>query len=291
MSLREDVKRSGQAAKIQLNPVEETLLMVLYLRVRDAASPNPLLGDIYAQHVINKVDCDFTRSIFTLDDRYVKYIAGRGRQIDVWCQDFVDRHDDQPVTVLHLACGLDSRNLRINRKSTVRWIDVDRPQVVSLRERLIETPPGDYRLVTADVVNEDDWLHNIPDDRPTMIIMEGLTMYLAPEKGFALFRKLLGHFHQGYLAFDTIGSVTVAFTSFLEAFRQSKAVIRWGMDDPKVIMALDPRLKLRDIVYLHDFMQTGPFGKNGVPLFGGWTPLVSLMPGFRKNGQFLLLEF
>jgi O-methyltransferase involved in polyketide biosynthesis len=128
------VKKS--AHKIELDPAEEAVILIgLYLRVVDAASPKPLLGDIYAQGIINKVDCDFTRSLFTLDDNYVRYAAGRAKKMDVWCEDFLAQHGEEPVTVLNIACALDSRHLRIDRKSTVRWIDVDTPRVTSLRER------------------------------------------------------------------------------------------------------------------------------------------------------------
>ncbi|KAH9905908.1 S-adenosyl-L-methionine-dependent methyltransferase [Xylariomycetidae sp. FL2044] len=291
MSVGDGNLPSTSSSKVELSPVEETLLMVLYLRVRDAASPNPILGDVYAQQVINKVDCDFSRSLFTLDDRYVKYIAGRSKQIDVWCQDFIDAHDK--VTVLHLACGLDSRNLRINRTADVRWIDVDRPQVTSLRERLMASPPGDYQLITASIMEEDAWLKEIPKDRPTLIIAEGLSMYLDPDQGPLLFQRLLNHLSgvEGQIAMDTIGSVTVMFTKLLEAFRQSKARVTWGIDNARDIEVLDKRIKRRERIYLHDFMETGPFGKNGVPLFGRWTPLISLLPKFKKNGMFLLFDY
>ncbi|KAI0160222.1 S-adenosyl-L-methionine-dependent methyltransferase [Xylariaceae sp. FL1272] len=284
-------RRSDSAGKIELNAVESTLLLVLYLRVRDASSPSPILGDTYAQNIINKVNADFTDSMFDLDEKYVRYVAGRARRIDLWCQDFLDSHGDEPVSVLHLACGLDSRNLRVNRKNSVRWIDVDRPEFVGLRHRLMDTPSGDYRLVAANFVDEDDWMDEIPTDRPIMMILESLIMFLPPEKGIKLFQKLLARFPHGCIAVDTIGSITKTFSSFLEAFRQARPYIRWGIDDPNTIAALDPRLQLKDIVYLNDWMETGTSGKNGLSLFGGWTPLISLLPSYRKNGQFLLFEF
>lgn len=33
----------------------------------------------------------------------------RARTIDVWATDFLAAHGDEPVTVVHLACGLDAR--------------------------------------------------------------------------------------------------------------------------------------------------------------------------------------
>jgi O-methyltransferase involved in polyketide biosynthesis len=145
--------------------------------------------------------------------------------------------------------------------------------------------------LAANFIDDDDWLLGIPADRPTFIILESFTMYLQPEKGFQLYRKLLNHFRHGRIATHTTGSLTVKFSSFLEALRESKAVVRWGVDDPKVLLNLDPRLKLLEHIYLYDFLEMESRGKNGLRLFGKWTPLISLLPAYRKNGQFLLFEF
>lgn len=285
---------AGSSNKIHLEPNEETLLMVLYLRVRDAASENPILGDVYASNVINRVDCDFNRSLFTLEPSYITYIAGRGKKLDDWTRTFLNQHKNEETLVLHLACGLDSRNMRVDRGFNVEWIDVDRPQVTDLRQRLVPTPPGNYKLLAASIASGDNsWLASIPRDKRTLIVMEGLTMYLEPEEGKGLFRELSAHFPHGHMIFDTIGSLTAQFTSMLKAFRSTKASIKWGIDSAKEIEAMvkEKRLRLVESISLYDHMNTGLFGKNYPPLFGGWTPVISLLPSFKKNGHFWHFEF
>jgi O-methyltransferase involved in polyketide biosynthesis len=53
----------------------------------------------------------------------------------------------QPVAVSHLACGLDAWAHRIswsnNTRGMVRWIDVDLPEVVDLRRKLLPELAGD----------------------------------------------------------------------------------------------------------------------------------------------------
>ncbi|KAG6361670.1 hypothetical protein INS49_009897 [Diaporthe citri] len=283
----------GKESEIQLDPEEETLLMVWYLRVRDASSENSILRDHYASALMNKINFDLSRSLFQLDPSYIQYICGRSKQIDNWAQDFLDRHQYEDVLVLQLACGLDSRYERLRLGKEVKWIDVDRPRVTGLRKRLMPDADSDhYTLLTANVADDDDaWLRDIPNDRPTLIIMEGLLYYLEPEKGIQLIQRLLGHFTHGNIVCDTFGSVCVVFTSLLEAFRNSEARVRWGIDDANEIRKLDSRLVLRHRVFGHEFMGTGWFGKRYPPIFGGWTPLISLLPSFKKNGQFLHFEF
>src|ERR1041385_5498621 len=72
----------------------------------------------------------------------------RSRSLDRWTSDVLDQHAHSPVgvTVLHLACSLDFRALRLQRhfiRSNIRWIDVDLPDVVELRRRVVEEPAID----------------------------------------------------------------------------------------------------------------------------------------------------
>lgn len=291
---------SAQSAKtvdVQMGSEEEKLLMLWYLRVRDAASERPILHDRHAAELMDKVSFDVARSTFRLDPAYVHYVCGRSRLIDEWAQAFLDQHAFEDVLVLQLACGLDSRCRRLSRTRSkdLKWIDVDGPKVTRLRSRLVE-PPGpddlDYTLLTAMVDGDDDaWLRRIPADRPALVIMEGLTYYLEPERGVRLFKRLLGHFSHGSLAFDTIGSIGVAFTSLIEPVRKTDNRLRWGIDDANDFMKLDKRLVLRNRIFVHEFLETGPFGKGYPPMFGGWTPLISMLPNFKKNGQFLRFDF
>lgn len=73
------------------------------------------------------------------------------------------------MTVLHLGCGLDCRNSRVRRREDVLWVDLDRPRVVNLRERVLEQTPGDYILQNLDV-SQEGWWKNIPASRPTLIV-------------------------------------------------------------------------------------------------------------------------
>ncbi|KAI3401965.1 hypothetical protein diail_3939 [Diaporthe ilicicola] len=279
--------------EVELDPEEETLLMVWYLRVRDAASEYPILKDDRASALMSRLNFDLSRSLFQLDPTYVQYICGRSKQIDRWAQDFLDRHQYEDVLVLQLACGLDTRFERLRRGKEVKWIDVDRPRVTGLRKRLMpDAKCESYTLLTANISDEGDpWLDEIPNDRPTLIIMEGLLYYLEPAEGIRLLQRLLGRFSHGNIVCDTLGSVCVVFTSLLECFRNSEARVRWGIDDANDIRKLDKRTVLRHRVFAHELMGTGWFGKRYPPMFGGWTPLISLLPSFKKNGQFLHFEF
>ncbi|KAK5627955.1 hypothetical protein RRF57_003670 [Xylaria bambusicola] len=188
--------------KVKLSPVEETMILTLWSRARDAASPNPILGDIHAQKILDRVDVDsFSPTLFPRDHRYDKYITVRAKQLDEWCKFFLEAHAHEPITVLHIACGLDLRAMRLQPccGENVHWIDLDKTEVVNLRRRLLpDAIPAEgrkngvweYRLIGASATDE-SWIEEIPHDRPLLVVGEGIFPYLTPQEGMALLRRLV----------------------------------------------------------------------------------------------------
>lgn len=290
-SININVVRSLPKEKVILAGSEQTLLPMVMFKLRDAQSPSPILGDPYARQLLERCDVDMDASHFkfTTDQRYVTWIANRAKRLDQWCQEFLDAHPE-PVTVVHLACGLDCRFFRVTKSSRVRWVDIDQPLVVDLRSRLIPQPEGDYTLRTLDVAAS-GWFRDLPADRPTLIVAEGLTPYLEPEDGKAMLRDLVEYFggregHGGQLLFDSLGSLSVNLTSFIKALRSSGSAFKWGIDEPDEITSLHPRLELRDRIQWREFMDSHP------PFFGPYgTPMASILPSFEKNIQFWRFDF
>lgn len=60
--------------KILLSGVEETLLASIWCRAKDSQSEEPLLGDPYAQQILDRCDVDYTRSTFAAlhDERWAR---------------------------------------------------------------------------------------------------------------------------------------------------------------------------------------------------------------------------
>lgn len=168
--------------KIPLEEVEQTMLGMVWLRAIDAQSERPILNDPFSRTILDRCDVDtkhttfFTDSSGATDPRAIAYVANRGLRMDKWTQTFLDEHESrsQPVTVLHLGCGLDCRNLRVRRGDGVRWVDLDRPMVVNMRDRILGAPFGDYSLRNLDVT-QDGWFKDIPADRPTLIVCTIIT--------------------------------------------------------------------------------------------------------------------
>ncbi|CAN8100766.1 unnamed protein product [Discula destructiva] len=283
--------------RVRLTGPEATAIPMVFLKAADAKSANPILGDPYAQQLLDQCDPDDVGKQCPaewVDPRNTGYIMGRAKMFDDWCQAFLDTHKarNEPVTVLHIACGLDCRCLRVTRDpDSVRWIDVDQPLVVALRSRLVHKSdvPGDYTLRTLQLTRP-GWLRDVPCDRPTLVIAEGLLMYLRREEGEQLVRDLAAHFGGcagGQMLFDTVGSLCVRSTRFIKYLRPSKSAWTWGVDDvEQEIVALSPRLRLVKSVFWWNLGERHP------PVWGELgTALVSLHPKAKTTLSFHRVEF
>ena len=230
---------TGKTDKVRFTDVKWTMLVTLYQRAMDSRTNGSVLRDHAAAEAIDRVDYDFGRWAIraTSSDRYT--VVLRARQLDEWATDFLGRHPS--ATVLQLGCGLDSRAFRLDLPSGVRWIDVDLPEVIELRRRLYGERDG-YRML-ASSVTEQDWLDEVPDDGPTLIIAEGLLMYLAPADVDRLLRRLTERFADGggELLFDGVAPWVVRVSRTLSGpfagFRMS-----WSISDARELERTNPRL-------------------------------------------------
>ncbi|HEX5058837.1 MAG TPA: class I SAM-dependent methyltransferase, partial [Kofleriaceae bacterium] len=185
-----------QREKVQLEGEKQTLLVTLYGKALDSRKLHPILGDTYAADVVDHLDVDFEK--LRIPKGADVSLPVRAKHLDGWTREFLIAHPT--ATVLHLGCGLDSRVWRVDPPATVRWYDVDYPDVIELRKRLYPER-HDYTMIGTSVTDV-HWLDAIPRDNPVLVVAEGLVQYLKPADGIALFRSITETFLSGELIFD-----------------------------------------------------------------------------------------
>lgn len=260
MTSLETISKSSESgrAQVTLKGTQETLLGTVSAKAADALSPNPILGDTWAAELLHKVNYNFSR--LGVHGWLQAWPVLRSRSLDRWTSDFLDLHTHAPngVTVLHLACGLDSRPLRLQRyfqRMNLRWVDIDLPDVVELRRQVMPEPvigstkQSSYNLMSASVTSQ-NWLDQVPADRPTLIIFEGLSMYLSEAEGRELIVRVVEHFQQGQLIFDVVNSFFVGSQRWVNPVAKSGSTLKWHVDRPIAIEAWAKGLQLRDEVLL-----------------------------------------
>ncbi|KAB8274704.1 S-adenosyl-L-methionine-dependent methyltransferase [Aspergillus minisclerotigenes] len=250
-----------------------TLLVTLIARAHDFRTPRPILGDPYAQHILDRLDFDVTK--MTMTPNQMASIAVRTSNFDRWTSDFLQHNPD--TTVLHLACGLDSRMDR------VKWGDNTRKvQPTSL-------PGRDYSLLGIDVLDE-DWIHDISTDGPVLAVMEGLLCYLPEVDVKRLLQQICQTFRRGELLFECINSMTLQAlngTKPIQSISGTGAEFHSCVDDPKTLELLHPGLKLVESIRLAEApgVEMFPLGFRALMYLRSWIPSV------RDAARFLRFQF
>ncbi|MBP1871239.1 O-methyltransferase involved in polyketide biosynthesis [Ensifer adhaerens] len=231
---------------IGLSGARETLLITLQAKAAESALPDSLLGDRFAADAMRRLG-QAAPHLDVGHDMTIG-IALRAYLVDQWTQSFITRNPD--ATVLHLGCGLDSRVFRIDPAPEVRWFDIDFPDVIALRRRLY--PDRANTTLIGSSVTEAGWLATIPDDRPAIVVAEGLLPYLAADDVYRLLRRLVDHLPAGEIVFDGYSHLGLHLLRFNPAIRATGAALSWGIDDPRMLERQVPGLSLLEEVTAYD---------------------------------------
>ena len=214
------------------------MLATFYAKALDADLPRPILGDRFAKEIVDRIDYDWKRTAITAANS--PSVTTRSAHFDNWVRQFLAVTPE--AVVLHLGCGLDARFFRLDPGPGVEWYDVDYPDVADLRRQLY--PPRDHYHVLAASVTDPGWFAELPSGRPTLMIGEGLTMYLTKEDGVALLRRVVEHAPSGELQFDAFNRLGIKAQWTNAVVRRAGATLSWGIDGPDDIIEAVPGVRL-----------------------------------------------
>ncbi|WP_406238817.1 class I SAM-dependent methyltransferase [Nocardia sp. NBC_01009] len=212
--------------KVRFTEEKATMLATLYGRALDNRREKPILGDQAAEAALRQIDYNFAE--LRVKDDVAVTVAVRAKVIDEWAAQYLLEHPD--AIVLHLGCGMDSRVFRLDPPTTVTWFDIDYPDVIDLRRKIYPDREGYQTIGTP--ITAFGWLDHIPSDRPALIVAEGLTMYLKPDDGAELLRRLVAKFPTGQLICDVFSRLGIKLQKTNPVVRRSGSTLYWGVDDP-----------------------------------------------------------
>jgi O-methyltransferase involved in polyketide biosynthesis len=183
-----------------LSGVTETLLMPLYIRALESQRSDALLKDEKAVALVRQMDYDSSRILAKVDEEVRVAVLLRNRQIDQHAQDFLKRNPD--AVVVHIGCGLDARFERVDN-GRVEWYDLDLPEVIELRQKLIGGEGGRYHFLAGSVLDS-AWLDTVSlhRQRPFLFLAEGVLIYFEEAQVKSLVLTLKEHFPAAELVFD-----------------------------------------------------------------------------------------
>lgn len=156
------------------------------------------------------------------------YMGIRSAVFDDWTRQQLSAHPDG--VVLHLGCGLDSRCSRV--KCSNFWYDVDFPAVIEERRKHF-AESDTYHMIGCDL--REDFLKEIPAGGTAIVVMEGISMYLAPEELNRLMAGLCAHFRRILCLMDCYSTMAAKLSRYKNPINDVGVTRVYGMDDPAVL--------------------------------------------------------
>lgn len=216
----------------------ESLLLPLYSRALESARPHPILRDEHAARLVASLDYDFARLEHA--QLYHTIICLRARRIDALVTEFLERSPDG--LIVNFGCGLDTRFARVdNGRAT--WVDVDLPEPLELRRRLVGDEARRRLLVSDDGLR---WLADLLADwsREVLFVAEGVLMFLAEGHVRRLVGSLAQHAPGAEMVFDAVKPVEVWARRFHPTLSGTGARLRFGLWSGSSLEAWEPGLRV-----------------------------------------------
>jgi len=163
-----------------MKPVSKTAYYCCGVRMQDAESAHPLIGDKYAKTLLGKEGAAYWEEFrqFTIPN------AGntaRHYLIDSWVKKELTDHPD--ATIILIGAGLDSRAYRFNGG---RWIEIDEPAIISYKNNILPLSECNNELqripIEFEKENLADKLQLYTNRSFVIFIIEGVLMYLSNEQ-------------------------------------------------------------------------------------------------------------
>ncbi len=219
--------------KIDLGQVQETLMLPLWARAQEAEKNNPIVYDTYAKKIVDTIDYDFSQieESHMADNQGVWAI--RAYNFDNIVKEFIAHNGN--AAVINFGAGLETIFQRVD-EGTVQWINIDLPDVVALRQKLI--PDSERETTIAKSLFDFTWIDDISSltkDRSILFMAAGVLCYFEAREIEILFRKLAGAYPLSHVVFDSMswlpawGSNREIKKSMKNSEMDSSTLIKWHL--------------------------------------------------------------
>ena len=173
--------------------VTDTAAWVAYFRALESERSDALFRDPYARRLAGERGKALAAQLPKGPLRWS--LAVRTRVFDELIHECV--HDGQPWTVLNLAAGFDTRPYRLALPQELRWIEVDLPRIVKLKDDLLkdERPSCQLQRHAVDLTDARARraLWECVEGQRVLVVTEGLLAYLDESTVAALAGEIRRH--------------------------------------------------------------------------------------------------
>src|SRR5271155_1709629 len=177
--------------------ISDTARWVAYFRARETQRPDALFRDPYAERRAGERGFQIANTLAQGNKHEWAWVA-RTYLFDKFVSQAVREGAE---LVLNLAAGLDARPYRMDLPATLQWVEVDLPEIISYKEKILagDTPRCRLERVALDLsdVAARRALFAALDGRARKIAVmsEGLLIYFTADAVAALAQDLASQKH------------------------------------------------------------------------------------------------
>lgn len=218
--------------------VEATMLLPLWGRYSESRKAGGLVKDGKCEEIVAKAGFDF--SSLEAKQNPASRLAWVARAWNV------DRELEKaaaggPFTVVCLGCGLDTAFYRQRLPGLVRWYDVDLPNVIEVRRRLVGEAP---RCVTvAGSVLHAETYGNIRVEGGLFVLAVGLLYYFTEDDVRRVLSHVAGLAPEAGIVIDYCSAQGVAIANRMVIQDCSGARMIWSAEGEDDIRKLHPAVR------------------------------------------------
>ncbi len=217
---------------MQAESIADTAYWVAYYRAVETERPDALFHDPYARLLAGARGEQFAASLHN------PFVAGIIAQRTVVFDELVLRliNDDNVDLVLNLAAGLDTRPYRLRLPAQLRWVEVDLPDTLSYKQRILTNEQPACHLESLGLnlshasVRRQLFAHINSEAKQALVLSEGLLLYLPPDEVANLARDLHAQPHFSYWLTDVMSpaSLQMMVANVGERFEAADAPLRFA---------------------------------------------------------------
>jgi methyltransferase (TIGR00027 family) len=215
-----------------LRHVSDTARGVAYFRAVETRRTDALFRDPFAERLAGERGSQIAQTLSQGNNREWAWVT-RTYQFDIFIRSLIEDGTD---LVLNLAAGLDARPYRMELPSTLQWVEVDFPEIISYKEEILagETPRCRLERVAMDLSDAAGRraLFSALDARANKIVVvsEGMLVYFSAEEVAALARDLASgqHFQNWIVDISTTIQLILMQRAIGQQMSEAKAALKFG---------------------------------------------------------------
>ena len=215
--------------------ISDTALLAAVYRARENERPNALFRDPFARRLAGERGQEIAQSLAFSEKNAWSWFT-RTYLFDQFITRCLQEGCD---AVINLAAGLDARPYRLALPASLKWIEVDLPEITDYKEELLRDEKPScalerVRLDLADVNGRRALFQRIAkESHKALIISEGLVLYLSSDEVGLLATDLAAHeeFHYWLLDITSPALLKMLRNKMGKAFDEAAAPFKFAPDD------------------------------------------------------------